>query len=39
MGINPISVQTMAINEKTKERSKTINVKMKTATANPIPTP
>jgi hypothetical protein len=39
MGINPISVHTMAINESTKELSKIMNVIIKAATAKAIPTP
>jgi len=39
IGINPIRVHTIAINEKTKELSKMINVKRKETIENPIPTP
>tara|TARA_B110000037_G_scaffold217179_1_gene277654 strand:+ start:9677 stop:9802 length:126 start_codon:yes stop_codon:yes gene_type:complete len=39
MGINPISVHTMAINESTKEVSRIMNVIRKATTENPIPTP
>jgi hypothetical protein len=39
MGINPISVHTIAINERTKEVSKTMNVIKKATIENPIPTP
>jgi len=39
IGINPIRVQTMAINERTKDVSKMMNVRINATIENPIPTP